>query len=241
MGKRVDRAALWGLAALGYYLFFLHAWGGILPACASAFAACALTRFLLRRARLPRRAPASRARAGLLEIAAMADDEAQRRLEALVRARWPGEAFRLAPVLKHPEASLSSGDVLSAWKANRDTGRLVIAATCPAEPRAALYASRLEGPRVTVLDSRALIRLLRASAADDVPDPPAAPLRRRLRAFLAAACARRFSLKNAAVAAALLALYWVRGNPLGLLGATVLLWQLGAALLGGRIGKRLFD
>lgn len=241
MGKRIDHAALWALAAGGYYLVFLNAWGSIPLACILAFAACALTQRALKGVRLPRRAPAAQARAELLRIAAMADSDAQRRLEQLVVARWPGEAFRLAPVLKHPEATLSSGDVLNAWKANRDADRLVIAATCPAEPRAALFAGQLADPSVAVLDSRALTRLLRAPGAMPGTCRSPRPLRRRLRDGLLAACAARASMKNAAVAAALLALYWVRGNPLGLFAAMALLWQLGAALLGRRVGRRLFD
>lgn len=241
MGKHIDRVALWALAATGYYLYFLNAWGSIPLACLLAFICCELTRRLKGRLRLPRRAGRAQARSALLRVAAMTDDDAREVLEPLVRRRWPDEAFCLVPILKHPEATLSSGDVMNAWKANRDADRLVIAATCPTEPRAALYAGQLEAPRVTVLDSRALARLLRAPGTLPPEDAPHRPLRDRLRDAIAAACAQRFSLKNAAVAAALLALYWVRGNPLGLFAAAALLWQLVAALLRGRIGKKLFD
>lgn len=242
MGKRIDRAVLWALLAAGFYVFYLNAWGDILLACLAAFVSCALLRRLFSRVRLPRRMPATQAKAALWRVAALSDAEAQARLTALARWRWPGEDFCLTPVLKHPEATLSSGDVLNAWKANRDAERLVIAATCPAEPRALYCARGLKAPAVAVLDSRALTRLMRAPGAPRTVKVEAPePLRHRLRDALQRACAIRPKPRNAALAAALLLLYLLRGNPLCLLGALALLWQLGAALIARRPQGRLFD
>ena len=242
MGKRIDRAVLWALCAAGFYVFYLNAWGKIALAGVAAFVSCALLRRLLSRVRLPYRMPAAQARAALWRVAALSDAEAEERLKALARWRWPGEDFCLTPVLKHPEATLSSGDVLNAWKANREAGRLVIAATCPAEPRALYCASRLNTPAVAVLDSRALTRLLRAPGAPKVAeDEPPEPLRRRLRDALARARAIPPKPRNAALAAALLLLYLLRGNPLTLIGALALLWQLAAALIERRPPGRLFE
>ena len=242
MGKRIDRAVLWALGAAGFYLFYLNAWGGIVPACAAAFVSCALLRRLVSRVRLPVRLPRAQALEALGRVAALEDAEAGKRLGALARWRWPGETFRLTPVLKHPEAMLSSGDVLNAWKANRDAGRLVIAATCPAEPRALFYARRLDRPAVAVLDSRALTRLMRLPGAPRVTEPATPPpLRRRVRDALLRARTGRPKPKNAALGAALLALYLLRGNPLGLIGALALLWQLGSALIARRLPGRLFE
>lgn len=242
MGKRIDRAVLWALCAAGFYIFYLNAWGSIPLACLAAFVSCALLRRLLSRVRLPHRMPAVQARAALWRVAALSDAEAEERLAALARWRWPGESFRLTPVLKHPEATLSSGDVLNAWKANREAGRLVIAATCPAEPRALYCARRLKDPAVAVLDSRALIRLLRAPGAPQVAEPATPlPLFRRLGDALHRACMARAKPRNALLAAGLLLLYLLRGNPLTLLAALALLWQLGAALIARRAPGRLFE
>ena len=190
----IDRAALSLLGATAYYLFFLNATGSTPLACGAAFACTALSRMLLRGLPIVHRATAAQARAELLRIAGLDDEAAVRALEALVQTRWPGESFRLTPVLKHPEATMSSGDVLNAWKANRDAERLVVAATCPCEPRAAFYAGELRGPVVAIVDSRRLTRLLRALPADQLPHPPRprpGAVIRRLWAGLVAVHARR--------------------------------------------------
>ena len=172
MAVFIDRTALGLLCGTGYYLFFLNAWGSIPLACGLAFACTALSLRLIRGLPSLRRASGAQARAELLRIAGLDDAAAEGALSALIRRRWPDEAFRLVPVLTHPEATMSSGDVLNAWKSNRDAGRLVIAATCPCEPRAALYARELREPAVAVMDSRRLTRLLRALPADALPPPP---------------------------------------------------------------------
>lgn len=241
MGKHIDRAALGAVLATGYYLFFLNAWGSIPLACICAFVGCALTGIAARG--LPKRDRASRARvrAELHRLAGLGEQEAGEALSSLVRERWPLEDCRLVPALKHPEASLSSGDVLNAWRANRDAGRLVIAATCPCEPRAAAYARQLRGPAVAVVDSRSLARILRAKGEAALPPLPRVSLRERLRYAAGRVLALRPSPRNALLAAALLATYLATGNPYSLFAALALLCHLGVALLHGRPGRRLFE
>ena len=242
MGGRLDRAALGAACAAGYYLFFLNAWGSIPLACASAFAACVLTGRLLRDWLREGRASRSQARAALWRVAAMEDGDAEVLLRDLIRRRYPGETFRLTPVLKHPEATLSSGDILSAWKVNRDAGRLVIAATCPCEPRAAQYARELLDPVVAVLDSRALVRLLRGQPAEAEPPIPRLPLRVRLRRVVARVSSARVSPKNLALAAFLLAAYLLTGNGYSLFASLAILVPSAVALAQRRMGKkRLFE
>ena len=243
MGRTIDRLALSALAAIGYYLFFLNAWGSIPLACALAFACCLLTERVARGGRwrrlLPRRASSAQAGEALSRIAGMEDGAAQALLGELVRWRYPGEDFALAAVLKHPEASLSCGDVLGAWKANRGAERLVIAATCPCEPRAAVYARELAGPAVAVLDSRALIRRLRRRDPVAAPAPP--PLKARLRRAIARLAARRVSPGSGLLGAALVGLYFIGGNPFNLFAGLALLGRLGVALIQRHTGRRLFD
>lgn len=239
MGRVIDRFVLSALAAAGLYLFFLNAWGSIPLACALAFVCAALGRFVATRIPRPRRATLAWARSELTRLAALPDREAEAALSALVRGRWPEEDFRLFAALKHPEATLSAGDILGAWKANRDAERLVIAATCPCEPRAALYARELTGPAVAVLDSRAIIRLLRTGMQADpqIRRQPVVPSLRRLFGRL---CAARVSPRTALVGAALLAMYLMRGSLLALLAALALLARFAVALAQRRVGKRLF-
>ncbi len=240
MGKRIDRWVLAALGTAGGYLFFLNAWGSIPLACLAAFAACLLARRALGLLPDRQRGSLARAREALPWLAGMDEAAAAARLEPLIRARWPGEAFRLAPVLKHPEASLSSGDVLNAWKANRDAARLVIAATCPCEPRARLFAGELRAPAVAVLDSRALMKLLRHSDVRP-PEAPMPPLGTRLRRGLARVAAARVSPKDGLIALALLALYLLRGHPASLFASLALLAHIGVALIQRRMGRKLFE
>ena len=240
MAVFIDRTALGLLCGTGYYLFFLNAWGSIPLACGLAFACTALSLRLIRGLPSLRRASGAQARAELLRIAGLDDAAAEGALSALIRRRWPDEAFRLVPVLTHPEATMSSGDVLNAWKSNRDAGRLVIAATCPCEPRARLFAGELRAPAVAVLDSRALMKLLRRSDVRP-PEAPLPPLGTRLRRGLARVAAARVSPKDALIALALLALYLLRGHPASLIAFLALLAHIGVSLIQRRVGKRLFE
>ncbi len=241
LGRRVDQWTLAALGAAALYLLFLNAWDSVPLACAAAFACCALAGRLLRGIRLPRRATRAQATARLMRLASLSDAEAQAALSELVQGRWPSERFQLTPVLKHPEASLTSGDILNAWKANRGAENLVVAATCPCEPRAALYAAQLREPRVAVVDSRALVRLLRGTPGTEDSPPPAASPWRRLRLLASRCVSTRVTPKNALLAAVLLVMYLRRGQPLYLFCALALLYHFGAAALGHRMGKRLFD
>ena len=241
MGGRVDRWALAALGASGLYLFFLNAWDSVPAACGAAFACCVLARRFLSDHPIPRRASRAQVAAKLLELASLTDSQAQAELTGLLAGRWPGERFQLTPVLKHPEASLSSGDILNAWKANRDADRLVVAATCPCEPRAALYAKQLRDPAVAVMDSRAIARLLRKQkAADAFPPVPPLPLRDRLRRLFARCREVRATPKDALIAAILSGLYLRTGRPLYLFSALAVMLRLGLALSRGRMGRRLF-
>ncbi|MDO4865580.1 MAG: hypothetical protein Q4C10_03415 [Clostridia bacterium] len=238
LGRRIDRAALPLLAAAALYPFFLNAWRSIPLACAATFACVMLIRRLLGR---PRRGlNRTAARTELLRIAALPDAEAADVLRELIEARYPGEVFALFPALKHPETSLSSGDVLAAWKANRGAARLVIAATCPCEPRAACYARQLADPEVAVVDSRLLLRLL-GRRASPVTEPRAVPLRRRLAGWFAFAASRPIQPRNLLLAAVMLAVYRLNGNPMYLFAALPLLLQLAAALRHRRFRRTLFD
>ena len=246
MGIIIDQIAFSVLAAAGFYLFFLNAWGSAPLAGVLAFACVAAGRRLVKKR--PRRASLARVRAELLRLAGLPDAQAQAELAALLRWRWPGEDFALAPVLKHPEATLTSGDLLNAWKANRDAARLVVAATCPAEPRALAYARQLHDPVVAVVDSRALSRILRRTLPAEEPRDRSAAggptIISRLRAkcaVLSLLLARRVRPKNALLAAALLALYLRGASPLYLFSALALLAHFGVALAQRRVGKRLFE
>ena len=240
MGKYIDGIVFGGMATAGLYLFFLNAWGSIPLAAGLALVCAALGRELVRARPFKRKASAAQVRGALLRLAGLGDAEAQAEMAELVKARWPEEDFALAPVLKHPETTLSPGDILNAWKANRAAGRLVVCATCPAEPRALAYARELADPAVAVVDSRSLARLLRRTLAPQSPAPVLSP-KARLRRLAARVCARRVTPRNALLAGSLLFMYLRGGSPLCLCGALAILAHLGAAILRRRVGSRLFD
>lgn len=240
MGKTIDTIVFGGLAAAGLYLFFLNAWGSIPLAAVLAFLCASMGRALLRTRPRKKSPSAAQVREALLRLAGLEDEAAQAELSALVRMRWPDETFALAPVLKHPEATLSSGDILNAWKANRQAQRLVVCATCPAEPRALAYARELSAPAVAVVDSRSLSKLMRR-ALPVQPPAPEIPLGRRLHRLAAKAAASRITPRNLLLAAALLALYLRGGSPLCLGGSLLILAHFGVAISQRRVGSRLFE
>lgn len=237
----IDRAALGLFCAVAYYLFFLNALDSIPLACAAAFACTALSRMLLRRLPITHRATAAQARAELLRIAALNDEDAGEALKALLQRRWPLESFRLAPILKHPEATVSSGDVLNAWKSNRDAERLVIAATCPCEPRATVYARELRSPVIAVMDSRGLIGLLRSLPADELPRPPRRTPGAALRRLWACLESARFSPRSILLALSMLCIYILTGNGWYLFPALAVAAHAGVALIRHGAGRRLFE
>jgi hypothetical protein len=241
MATFIDRTALSTLGAIAYYLFFLNAWGSIPMACGAAFACALLSGRLLRGLPVMRRATAAQVRAELLRIAGLDDTAAVAALTALIEARWPGDHYRLAPVLKHPEATMSSGDVLNAWKANRDAERLVIAATCPCEPRAAFYARTLQSPVVAVVDSRGLTRLLHALPADALHHPQRLRPGQRLRALLTGLGAARFTPRSALLTLTMLGCYALTGSGWYLFPALVIAAHAGVSLIRNGSGRRLFD
>ena len=238
MGRRIDRWTLTALGATALYLFFLNVWGSIPLACAAAFAASVLARRFLREHPPKRRVTGRQIAARLLRLASLPEAQAQAELVELISRGYPGEDFQLAVALKHPEAALSSGDILGAWKANRGADRLVVAATCLCEPRAALYARQLRGPAVAIVDSRALARLMRRSGGgNEAQQAQQARPGQWLMRFAGA----RISPRSALLAAGMLAMYLRFGSALYLLSSLVTLFGIGAALLQRRTGKRLFD
>lgn len=241
MASFIDRVTLSLFGAAAYYLFFLNATGNIPLACGAAFACTALSRMLLRGLPLIHHTTAAQARAELMRIAGLDDESAGHALEALIQKRWPGESFRLAPVLKHPEATMSSGDVLNAWKANRDAERLVVAATCPCEPRAAFFARELSGPVVAIMDSRRLTRLLRALPVDQLPRPPRPRPGAVIRRLWAGLESSRFSPGSALLALSMLGIYILTGNGWYLFPSLAVAAHAGIALIRHGNGKRLFE
>ena len=237
MGKRIDRAARFLLTTTAAYLFFLNAWHSVPLACAAAFAAMALGRAVWRgRPKKRPRCALAQADGEVARIAALPDDEAERALAAIVRGRYPGEAFGIAPFIRHPASSLSPGDILAAWKAHRGEARLVVAATCGCDPAAALYARELAGPAVAVLDGHAIARILRAGGWQPADEPARRLSPRDIARRLGRRVAAHRTTPREALAAALgLALFAFNRRPLFLVLPSIVLARFGMTI-GARGG-----
>lgn len=240
MGKAVDRWALRAALACGAYLLFLNAWGSVPLAGGLTLGCAALLGLGLGRRSGPRRRGAAGARAELYRLAAVPEAEAGAALLPLLRARWPGEEFELKVLQKHPSAGVGANDILSLWKQNRGAGRLLVAATCPADARAVAYARSLDAPAVAVLDARALARLLRDAPAEPFAKPPLPARIRQALHIAAERLSRPAAPRFALFALAMLALYVRVGQPLYLFGGLWVAFRLGAGLMGGWPRRRLF-
>lgn len=239
MGKLIDRFALFALCAAAFYIFFLNAWHSIPLACLLAFLCCALLRPVLRNRPSRWRCSIAQAEVELLRIAELPEPEAEPLLRRLILQKYPDTSFCLATLLKHPSASISTGDVFSVWKAHRNEDALVIAATGTADARALMYAQELTAPRVALIDRRILLRIIRETGmCASAPTPT--PLGKRLRRFWANLSARHIGPKNALFGLTLLGMYLLVGNPLYLVLSMAILFWFGISLFNTRTRQKLF-
>ena len=122
MGKKIDRAALHALAALGLYLGFVSAFGSIWLAAACALCTLLLLRKLLSplAGRLPKReARRGRARAEVERWALLDKDAAEAEARALLEKAYPGQAAEAEMLFlpRHPQGPpLNLNAVLDAWR-----------------------------------------------------------------------------------------------------------------------------
>ncbi len=238
MGRIIDGVALRVGLAIGAYLLFLTAWRSVPLACALTLACAGCAAALPRRRSRERR---QTAREKLLRLACLDDAEATQILEPLLRERFPEAPFELCPILRHPMAALTAGDVLALWKARRGAERLAIAATCRADAGARAFARRLSHPAVAILDGDALRPVL--AGWRPAPEPPAAKPAppARLRRLASDALRRPLPVKLALLGPGMLCLYLLQGSPLYLFGGVWICFRWAAPKLCGNAPGRLFE
>ena len=211
------------------YLLFLNAFGSIPLACALSFACCIPIVQLRRRFR--GRMSARQAAAVLERWAYGPDDEAREQIGKLLKV----DVDSLVYLPRHASASISAGDVFSAWKSHRGRERVVLAAPCHADGKARILARTLREPAVEIADAARLIPLIRRS---EIAAPRAPGLRgamKRLRLSFAALPDRRPWRQNVLFGALLLPVYLLTGNPAYLLLALAALLLAGIALRPRRL------
>lgn len=221
MGKTIDRLMLLAACATGLYLLWMRIFGNILLACGLSFAICALwIRFAHGRGG---RMTAAQAQAILERWAFGPDDEARVQILRLLRV----DAEDLIYLPRPPAASMSMGDVFSAWKAHRNRSRIVLAAPCRADGRAQAFARTLREPTVEIADAQRLIGKIRRSDLEPPRIPRGRQLLHRLRMCLYALPGHRPWRQSAAFGLLLLPVYWLTGNP------AYLFLGIGALFLAG--------
>lgn len=237
-GKYIDRILFTAAGATVSYLFFLNAWGNIPLACALAFIFCITLRKLILHRPIRFKCSSAQAEAELMRIASMDDSKAGEALERLIRNRYPSENFVLSPIVRHPSSGISMGDVFTQWKKHSGCERLLIAATCAADPRTIMYARELSSPRIAIIDRKQIIRIIRTKG---VPETTAAtPFFIRLKRIPANLTLRHAGIKNALFGCALTLIYFLNGQPLYLVMGLFSLFLFGCALQQKRCKKRLF-
>lgn len=162
MGRWIDRAALAALTAVLFYLLFVSAYGNIAAACCMSFLCCSLL-FRFRQSRGEKfRMTKHQAQTVLENWAYGSDKDAESQIASLIAQR-PGKLVYLP---KHPTATLSMGDVFSAWKSNREAEKLIVAAVCHSDGRARTFSATLQSPSIEIMDAARLIPMIRRSNLD---------------------------------------------------------------------------
>lgn len=224
IGRWIDRIALTALGAAGFYLFYLNAGFGVPLSVATAFASTTLAVYLYRFRPWRNRVTSAQARGALTAIAMLPEDGCLRALQGLTGRT------DILPVVKHPEAALSAGEVFALWRAHMGDAQLVLAATCPAEPEALALAETLAGPKCEIIDSAALLRAIRQKGWSVPENPPRVSLRRRLqRAW--ARLERPLPTKALPYGLSLWGMYLLTGKTLCLLCALLLIGAAGLGLI----------
>ena len=239
MGKKIDRAALHALAALGLYLGFVSAFGSIWLAAACALCTLLLLRKLLSplAGRLPKReARRGRARAEVERWALLDKDAAEAEARALLEKAYPGQAAETALLFlpRHPQGPpLDANAVLDAWR-GRGGEKLLLVTTARADAAAHACAAKLAHPAVCLIDGARLEALLTSFP------PPERAEEKRPRRRLRIAVSRERAPRRLLFGLLLLGMYLLLGNALYLGAALVTLMLAALGWKKPPVPRRLF-
>lgn len=228
LGKMIDRLALTALGAAGLYCFYLYSGFGVPLSGVLAFVSVALIKYLIERRPRRARATAAQAEAALKAIAMLPEAEA---LAAL--RRLTGRAA-FCPLIRHPDASVSAGELFALWRAHMGEGELAIVATCAIEPEAKALAGELQNPRVVIADRKALVKVIRASGWHVPEAPRPEPLHRRMGKWLAR-LPRAARVQTALYGVSMLGMYLLTGRALCLAAGLGLIGAVGISFINNTI------
>lgn len=208
MGKWIDRAAISALTAFGLYLLFLTAYESMPTALLLTFACCIILFTTRTKRKSHFRMTRFQAQMLLEQWAYGPDCEA----ESQIRTLLAGSEGDIVYLPRHPSASISQGDVFSAWKSHVGTDRLILSAPCYADGRARTFAATLRNPPVRIVDAAKLIPMIRKSELPIPRSSKGKQLLRRLRACIAELPGRRPWHKNLLTGLGLMLVYLITGN-----------------------------
>ena len=243
MGKKIDAFVLTLAAAGGFYLYFRGAVQSRIAALALALVCCFVLAKLIRRiaailskGRFMQKRRVRRCAGGaVMGLACLDADEVREKLAALLRASYGGEcpdSLSVELIQLHPSSKLPQDRLFDAWRAHRGEDRIAVCATCSADADCRILASTLRAPRVALIDSGNLARLI-AEHPDGFTLADAAPVKRlRLRLNRAASLLinRRNAPRGVLFTLAMVLMYVLSANIAYLIAAMVLLFLVLASL-----------
>lgn len=248
MGKKIDRFVLTSAAGILLYLYFRVGTGSSLLSVVLALTGCILLKKIIgilkkrlsRKAFFQKRMIRREASGAIMRLACRESETALQEVRTLLKKHY-GLDFHVRLLQAHPSERLTPGSVFNLWKENRGADHLVICATCPADAACKAVAASLKSPKIALVDSDALARLIAehpealASARDS-----GTPAALKMRKFGVLLFNRRSAPKNLLLAGVMAVMYYLSANPVYLLGAAALLTVALLSLRRSAAPEKLF-
>ena len=232
MGRLIDRAALTLLGGTAFYLYYLNAGLSIPLSGLAAFLCACAARWLIRHRPRRYRCDARQAREALLAI--VKREDAEDALRALAAALRPDDPRPVAPLIRHPEGTLSADDLLSLWRSHRGEGDFTLVVSCAVDRQARSFAEGLEGPSLRIVDARQIMGVIRRTGMYLPKDAPPASVTRRVRQSLNTLLAKPPSPRAMMFGLALMISYLVMGKVSCLAAGLCLLGLAGVQWIASR-------
>lgn len=167
MGKKIDRFVLTTIFAAGLYLYFERAFQNHVLAVALALLSCiTLIRLLAsighwfeNTAWKQKRILRKKSSGALMLLACMEEADAAQHIRSLLLSGYDWNApFELE--LLHPAIQLSQASIFNAWRAHRNSEKLLICTTGKCTHEAKLFASSLKEPKIALIGGDTLALLI---------------------------------------------------------------------------------
>lgn len=237
MGKKIDAFVLTLAAACGFYIYFHGAFHNRAVALILALVCCFVLSKLVRRiaamvakGRFMQKRRVRRSACGaVMQLACRDAEEVRERLSELLRASYASECPEALPIeliQLHPSTKLPQDRLFDAWRKHLGQDRLAVCCTCPADSDCRILASSLRSPRVALIDSENLARLI-AEHPDGFTCADAAPAKRarlRFKRVASLLINRRNAPRGLVFTFAMLLMYALSANIIYLIAAMVLLF-----------------